>query len=231
MAFGRYLEPHIGCDVEGCDRPHQSLGYCKGHANRVRRYGHPGTAEFRIRKIENPEIEPDPTKQCSGTGCRRRILAKGLCPTHYRRWSRHGDPNTPLRQKSLPKQCSVDGCTGKPTARDMCNPHYLKTYHKQNPPIPGSHRKYTRKHILAQYGMTIADYDKMLADQGECCAICRSPYPGHNGSPNYSWCVDHCHDSAQVRGLLCRDCNVALGLMKDDPIVIRAALDYLTRIR
>src|SRR3954447_20640615 len=80
------------CDVPGCERPHQSLGYCKSHASRLRRYGEPGAADFRLRKVENPAEEPDPALQCKVDDCRRRIWAKGYCPTHYRRWSCYGDP-------------------------------------------------------------------------------------------------------------------------------------------
>jgi hypothetical protein len=39
--------------------------------------------------------------------------------------------------------------------------------------------------------------------------------------------VDHCHATGKVRGLLCHNCNRALGLLKDDKSTIRRALEYL----
>lgn len=109
----------------------------------------------------------------------------------------------------------------------MCDPHYQKQYRAEHPVAPGSHRHSTRKHILRQYGLTIEGYDRMLAAQENRCAICRSDYSGHNGSPNYSWHVDHDHETGVVRGLLCRNCNVALGMFRDDPAVLLAAVRYL----
>jgi len=39
--------------------------------------------------------------------------------------------------------------------------------------------------------------------------------------------VDHCHEGGQVRGLLCHNCNRALGLLKDDVDTLQKAIDYL----
>jgi len=41
--------------------------------------------------------------------------------------------------------------------------------------------------------------------------------------------IDHCHDSGRVRGILCKDCNLVLGWMKDTPARLRALADYLER--
>ena len=42
-------------------------------------------------------------------------------------------------------------------------------------------------------------------------------------------CVDHHHFTNEVRGLLCQRCNRAIGLLGDDPTVIRSAINYLTK--
>jgi Recombination endonuclease VII len=70
------------------------------------------------------------------------------------------------------------------------------------------------------YGISAAEYDALLAKQGGACAICRKRSKAR-------LCVDHCHVTGTVRGLLCRACNVALGALKDDQASLVAALAYL----
>jgi Recombination endonuclease VII len=59
-----------------------------------------------------------------------------------------------------------------------------------------------------RYGITLADYDRMLADQGGKCKICEADKAGNAGQ---CFAVDHCHSSGRVRGLLCIKCNARLG--------------------
>lgn len=72
------------------------------------------------------------------------------------------------------------------------------------------------------YSMRSADYELMLRDQNGGCAICGSKPPKGKRLD-----IDHDHDSGEVRGLLCGPCNRSLGLLKDDPSVIRRAADYV----
>ena len=50
-------------------------------------------------------------------------------------------------------------------------------------------------------------------------------------APQRGLCVDHCHASGKVRGLLCRKCNMGLGLYDENPEFVRAALAYLEQWR
>jgi Recombination endonuclease VII len=70
------------------------------------------------------------------------------------------------------------------------------------------------------YGISAAEYDALLAKQGGVCAICRK----HS---KRRLCVDHCHLTGTVRGLLCDRCNVGLGYLKEDQASLVAALAYL----
>lgn len=74
-----------------------------------------------------------------------------------------------------------------------------------------------------KYGITLEDYDHMLEEQGEVCAICREP------CSLGALCVDHDHETGAVRGLLCRSCNGGLGLFKDDRGLLGAASKYLEK--
>jgi DNA-binding sugar fermentation-stimulating protein len=53
----------------------------------------------------------------------------------------------------------------------------------------------------------------MLAEQGGLCAVCKQPPTQNNTRAHWDGklCVDHCHDTGRVRGLLCNDCNLAVG--------------------
>lgn len=78
--------------------------------------------------------------------------------------------------------------------------------------------------LRAKYGLRPDDFERMLSEQGSACAICREAF-ADNAPP----CIDHCHDTGRVRGLLCRACNAALGGFGDDSAIVTAALAYLTR--
>lgn len=77
--------------------------------------------------------------------------------------------------------------------------------------------KDTRKNALRrQYGITFVEYAARNRDQNGLCLICKHPCQ--------KLCVDHCHKSGVVRGLLCRKCNTGLGSFNDDfSTLIRAA--------
>jgi hypothetical protein len=85
---------------------------------------------------------------------------------------------------------------------------------------PESRRAYA---IPSKYGISVAEYDALLAKQGGICAICsRTCSTGRRLS------VDHEHDSGRIRGLLCNSCNRAIGLFGDDPARLHAAIAYLS---
>ena len=60
-----------------------------------------------------------------------------------------------------------------------------------------------RARLKRKYGMTAEDYDTMYTNQNGCCAIC--------SKKKDKLCIDHCHKSNKVRGLLCHNCNTLLG--------------------
>lgn len=85
--------------------------------------------------------------------------------------------------------------------------------------------EFNRRHNLKRYGISPEEYTAKLIKQKGVCAICKSPDPA--GKPTLS--VDHCHNTKNVRGLLCARCNVGLGMFKDDITVIQSAIAYLRR--
>jgi hypothetical protein len=62
----------------------------------------------------------------------------------------------------------------------------------------------------------------LMARQDGKCAICKQP-----PKPGKRLFIDHCHSTGHFRGLLCGNCNTGIGMLRDDPALIRAAVDYL----
>jgi Recombination endonuclease VII len=90
-------------------------------------------------------------------------------------------------------------------------------YHSHKQDIKPSLR---RGQLKRQYGLSPADYDALLAQQNGVCATCGKP-------SEETLCVDHCHETGTVRGLLCRQCNFALGCFRDSQAAMMAAIAYL----
>ena len=99
-----------------------------------------------------------------------------------------------------------------------------------SPGSPSSHPDARRDYNLRKnYGITSADYDRMLEEQGGRCAICGTTHPG--GRTNKYFFVDHCHDTGNVRGLLCMACNTMLGHADDNIETLNNAIEYLNAAR
>ena len=88
------------------------------------------------------------------------------------------------------------------------------------------HREIHRRSDLKQlYGISVEEYAALLAAQGGVCAICKKK------EHRIRLCIDQCHCTRTVRGLLCTKCNLGLGYFDDDPERLRAAIAYLERAR
>lgn len=81
---------------------------------------------------------------------------------------------------------------------------------------------------LLAHGMTIEQYHAMLTAQDHKCAICRSPGNG-KGRRHQPLCIDHCHTTGKVRGLLCDRCNLGIGNFDDDVSRLEEAAEYIRR--
>ena len=84
---------------------------------------------------------------------------------------------------------------------------------------PGGQRPHWLKH---EYSITQIQFDEMLIKQENLCLVCLEPFT-EKDIP----CVDHDHETDENRGLLHRTCNVALGLLGDDPVILDRAATYL----
>lgn len=78
--------------------------------------------------------------------------------------------------------------------------------------------------ITKNFNITVEQYYEMWDNQKGVCALCSDP-----PTEKMNLCLDHCHETGKVRGLLCTKCNKALGLFKDNIETIRKAIEYLTK--
>lgn len=81
------------------------------------------------------------------------------------------------------------------------------------------------KRIFKAYGLTRDEFEHMVEDQNGLCAICGRG-PQVRGT-HKRLLVDHDHETGCIRGLLCSDCNVALGLLQDDVARLQKAIEYV----
>ena len=87
---------------------------------------------------------------------------------------------------------------------------------------PAVKRRQRAGYLRRKFGISVEQYDEMLAAQGGVCALCGRP-----PTEGISLHVDHEHETGAIRKLLCFRCNNALGDLGDDPDLLRAAARYL----
>lgn len=84
---------------------------------------------------------------------------------------------------------------------------------------------YNRTHLLQirarAYKISVEELTRLLSESEGKCDICKKETPKMN--------VDHCHSTGKVRGVLCRDCNLAIGLFKDSKQILSQAINYLDK--
>lgn len=73
-----------------------------------------------------------------------------------------------------------------------------------------------------RYGLTIRQYEELESLQQGKCAICRRKV-------THQLHVDHNHKTGKVRGLLCWNCNGALGQVHDSIIILDSMIDYIKK--
>jgi len=88
---------------------------------------------------------------------------------------------------------------------------------------------YRNAELQRRYGITQQDYEVMIVEQNNQCAICNATEPGGRHNSGY-FVVDHCHTTGKVRKLLCNNCNTALGLVGDNTQILQSMIEYLKKL-
>lgn len=88
----------------------------------------------------------------------------------------------------------------------------------QNCSYKRSNSKYLKYNLKHKYNLTVDEYNSLVDKHGSKCAICRKD--------DGRLCIDHCHSTGKVRGILCNRCNTSLHLIENHNLHSRA-LKYL----
>jgi len=128
----RNSNPPPTCTIDGCDRPYDASGWCKGHRLRNHRHGDP-LAGGVGRNHDRPDT-------CTVTDCQQPVAKRTWCNAHYIRWRRHGDPTAGDRMRANdPGTCVV--CGRKAVAREHCKTHLKHLYGDRRSRVPMKVRK------------------------------------------------------------------------------------------
>ncbi len=145
------------------------------------------------------------------------------------------------------RTCRLDGCE-RPIAPYRASPktipgkkmwkaqeehiRALSARHRAKPRLCKQHMN-ANNGLRTKFGITIETYLEMYHGQEGLCLLCDRPGVGlgmnegrQRGTYGYL-CLDHCHKTGKLRGLICWNCNLGLGYFQDSAEVLRKAADYL----
>jgi len=109
-------------------------------------------------------------------------------------------------------------------ALGLCNLCYAKIHNRSyRRKYPGKVRDSRLKY---EFGITKKEYDSMLVRQGGGCGICGRT----KQKSGRALAVDHDHNTGEIRGILCGNCNLMLGYAQDSTEILQRAIDYLTGV-
>lgn len=171
----------------------------------------------------------------SGSAIRAALKERGITPDRTRSgqasWARRtnvppdeGDLETGFRWCGTCKERKPMAefyWASKGGARPANRLRQCKSCRHAKRPTGEARKAARRKHA---YGLTSEEFSRLLLQQNNRCAVCREPLDENKAR---AILVDHCHFDGQVRGLLCVRCNSGLGHFRDDPDIMKAAIEYL----
>ena len=103
-----------------------------------------------------------------------------------------------------------------------CHSQYCKDRRANNEELRlKENEDMTWRRRLREYGITKEEFYKIFEKQGGKCAICLDPITDKDS-------MDHCHNKNKARGILCTNCNVALGQFEDNIEFLKSAIKYLS---
>lgn len=243
----------MDCSVENCTKPIYSkkLGICSAHYQKYLRYGTPTPSPEMKAK---PGPKPDPSKPRSRHNPDNPARSRPKKPKVERTHCKNGHELTDETLRTNTKghhYCATCSAEASQRSRKNADPAYGTRRDKYSPEAlavsdavcknghtvtsetvltdPKGRRRCPECYSasvggqrLRKYGITQEQYDALLAHQGGVCAVCTQPMSGSRTEV-----IDHDHATGQVRGIIHGGCNVALGMLDDNPEWFLNAAKYL----
>jgi hypothetical protein len=161
----------------------------------------------KVRIARGASIPLPPTKQCAKCGANKPLEAFAI--SRDARFGRHS------------------------ICRDCCSIITKARYSENRDEILAAFREKSRtetqkllvrdRNLKRTKRISFEEKRRMLESQGNKCRVCKNPLQAEDKTAH----VDHCHTSNVVRGILCRSCNLAIGLFYDSSDNMRRAADYI----
>lgn len=131
----------------------------------------------------------------------------------------YADPVNRERQAKLTKE-RLSNPDAKARAREA-----VRRCYERDMADPAKRKARSDAKVLRRRGITAEQRDALFAEQEHRCAICGTDNPA--GSGNRRWHIDHCHTTGRVRGILCGNCNNALGFIGERSEAAEAMIEYI----
>ena len=133
-------------------------------------------------------------------------------PTCRKCWTKAYNQKYYVKNESKLKKASTEYVEKNRQAANAAR----KAWKKANP------EKQLQYRLKQNFNLSLEQFRKMEESQNGLCGICSK-------KPKEILCVDHCHSTGKIRGLLCRLCNSGIGALGDNEEVLRKALAYLSK--
>lgn len=169
------------------------------------------------------------SKPCKKCGSENRNASGGCRPCQKVRGDKHYKANSEKVKASATKYTKTH-----PENRKATQIKYNKNHPEVRPASVVKYRKahpekekirQRKNHLKASYGITQEDKEQILLSQNNACPICNKKLE-LLGLDSH---IDHNHETDKIRGILCRNCNLMLGLCKDNTNILSNAIAYLEK--
>jgi hypothetical protein len=165
-----------------------------------------------------------PTNQCNEIDCTNPVRSLGKCQGHYKRVQEGRNLSGPLRVVDPDRGCAYEACSKPHWGKGYCKYHYAvvlrghgeegyKTKPCAHCTVPfkpkAANALWCRvccpttqaRARLQAFDVSQPEFEVMYSDLEGVCPLCQT---------REATCVDHCHKTGKVRGLLCKRCNSVL---------------------
>lgn len=233
----RQVLPDLGmCSGPGtssntCDRPaaYKKTGLCKTHQKQRNAGGE-------LRPLNPYRHADDPRGECEYDGCNLALYCRGLCAAHYTQRIVGRELGALASASRSPIPCTARNDKGEKHCPGCRQWQPLEAYSVNNNRDDNlsefCRTCRTANRARTTYGLTAEAYEGLLLDHGGGCFLCSRQ---NSRGTQKSLSIDHNHACCPgprscgecVRGLLCDDCNLAIGFLRDDVELVKRLVLYL----